>query len=336
MDRTPRTPNPEPRAPSVQGRTPSPEPRTPSFEVEISGIRFAHPVLAAPGPLGFGREVQSVVNLRTFAGFITKTVTVEPREGQPYPQIVPTDGGYLNSLGLPNLGLAGFVTRDLPFLRTIGVPVIVSIAGHTVNEFALLVETISAETGVAALELNVSCPNVKAGTMFGADARLTAQLVSTLRPMTALPLWVKLAPQVTDITAIARAAQDAGADALSVTNTLPGMAIDVRTRRPKLGGVTGGLSGPAIRPVAVYLTWLVARACTIPVIGIGGIASADHALEFLLAGAKAVAVASAVIDNPNACAQIRDGLQTYLREQGIQDISEVIGSLQLPARAGLR
>lgn len=298
-----------------------------SLEVEISGIRFAHPVLSAPGPLGFGREVQSVMDLRAFAGFITKSVTIEPREGHAYPHMAKTEGGYLNSLGLPNLGLAGFLMKDMPFLRTLGVPIIVSAAAHTVAEFLTLVEWLSREPGVSAVELNVSCPNVEAGMTFGVDARLTYELVSALRPVTQLPLWVKLTPNVTDITVVARAAQDAGADALSVANTVTGMAIDVRTRRPKLGGITGGLSGPAIRPVAVYLTWQVARACTIPVIGTGGIATADDALEFLIAGARAIAVGTAVIDSPGAPTQIRHGLETYLEQHGLRTLNEIIGTL---------
>lgn len=302
----------------------------PSLEVQIAGIRFAHPVLAAPGPLGFGREAQAVTDLRAFGGFITKSITVEPRDGHPHPHMAQVDGGYLNSLGLPNRGLAGFVTRDLPFLRTLGIPIIVSAAGHSVAEFATLVEWLSREPDVAAIELNVSCPNVEAGLDFGVDARLTYELVAAMRRIATRPLWVKLTPNVTDITAIARAAQDGGADALSVANTLTGMAINVQTRRSRLGSGSGGLSGPAMRPVAVYLTWQVARACTIPVIGTGGIATAEHALEFLIAGARAVAVGTAVIDNPQAPAQIRDGLQAYLREHGMRRIDEVVGSLQLP------
>jgi len=298
-----------------------------SLEVEISGIRFAHPVLSAPGPLGFGHEVQSVMDLRVFAGFITKSVTIEPREGHAYPHMAKTEGGYLNSLGLPNLGLAGFLTRDMPFLRTLGVPIIVSAAAHTVAEFVTLVDWLSPEPGVRAVELNVSCPNVEAGMTFGVDARLTYELVSELRPATRLPLWVKLTPNVTDITVVARAAQDAGADALSVANTVTGMAIDVHTRRPKLGAVTGGLSGPAIRPVAVYLTWQVARACTIPVIGMGGIATADDALEFLIAGARAIAVGTAVIDNPGAPTQIRQGLAAYLARHGLSSVNDIVGTL---------
>lgn len=299
----------------------------PTLEVEISGIRFAHPVLSAPGPLGFGREVQSIVDLRTFGGFITKSVTLEPREGHAYPHIAKTEGGYLNSLGLPNLGLAGFLTRDMPFLRSIGIPIIVSVAGHTVAEYLSLVEWLNRESGIAAIELNVSCPNVEAGMIFGTDAHLTHELVSALRPASRLPLWVKLTPNVTNITLVARAAQDAGADALSVANTLTGLAIDVHTRRPKLGAVTGGLSGPAIRPIAVYLAWQVARACTIPVIGTGGITTHEDALEFFIAGARAIAVGTAMIDHPGAPDRIRAGLTDYLIRHGCSSVNDIVGSL---------
>lgn len=298
-----------------------------SLDVEISGIRFAHPVLSAPGPLGFGREVQSVVDLRMFSGFVTKSVTIEPREGHAYPHMAKTEGGYLNSLGLPNLGLAGFLTRDMPFLRTLGVPIIVSVAAEAVADFRTLVEWIGREPGVSAVELNVSCPNVEAGMTFGVDARLTHDLVTELRQVTHLPLWVKLTPNVTDIRVIARAAQDGGASALSVANTVTGMAIDVQTRRPRLGAITGGLSGPAVRPIAVYLTWQVVSACTIPVIGIGGIATADDALEFLIAGARAVAIGTAVIDNPAAPGQIREGLTAYMKRHGLSTLTEIIGTL---------
>jgi len=310
-------------------RIPDPGSRTPSLSVEVAGIRFAHPVLAAPGPLGFGREVQSVVDLRGFAGFITKSVTLEPRRGNPYPQIVRTEGGWLNSLGLPNRGLAGFLTKDLPFLRTLGLPVVVSIAGETVDEFTTLAEWLGREDGVAALELNVSCPNVERGLVYGVDPRATRDLVAAVRRAFARPLFVKLTPNVTDVVSIARAAEGAGADALSLINTLTGLAIDVQTRTPKLGGVVGGLSGPAIRPVAVRMVWEVARACRIPVIGMGGIATADDALEFLIAGARAVAVGSAVIDRPGVAGEIRDGIARYLIEHDMDTIKEVIGSLQV-------
>jgi dihydroorotate dehydrogenase (NAD+) catalytic subunit len=307
------------------------DPLTPSLSVEIAGIQFKNPVLAAPGPLGFGRDVQSVIDLETFGGFVTKSVTVQPRTGNPYPQIVQTPSGRLNSLGLPNHGLGAFITKDLPFLRTLALPIVVSVAGESIDEFVTLVEWVSQEHGVAAVEVNVACPNVHAGLMFGVDANLTYELISTLRGRSPRPVFVKLTPNVTDIAAVARAAEDAGADALSLINTMLGLAIDVDSRRPKLGGVTGGLSGPAVRPVAVRMVWDVARACRIPVIGMGGIASAEDALEFFIAGARAVAVGSAVIDNPNIASQLCNGLLAYLQKNGMSSINEVVGTLRVEA-----
>lgn len=308
--------------------------RPPSLAVEIAGISFAHPVLSPPGPLGFGREVQSVIDLRSFAGFITKSVTVEPRAGHPYPQIVPTDGGWLNALGLPNHGLAAFIAKDLPFLRTLGIPIIVSIAGDSISEFVSLAEWLDREPGIAGMEVNVSCPNVANGMAFGVEPSATHRLVAALRAATARPLFVKLTPNVTDVVAIGRAAEDGGADALSLINTLQGLAIDVRARRPKLGAGLGGLSGPAIRPVAVRMVWEVARECTIPVIGMGGISTAEDALEFIIAGATAVAVGSAAIDRPTVAVEIRHGIEEHLREQGIDDVRKVIGSLDMSGIPG--
>lgn len=300
----------------------------PSLAVEVAGIRFANPVLSAPGPLGFGREAQSVVNLRAFGGFITKTVTVEPREGNPVPHMVQTEVGWLNSLGLPNDGVAAFLTRDLPFLRTLGLPIIVSVAGHSVEEFATLAEWIGREDAVAGIELNLSCPNIADGLIFGVDPALTRSLISALRPLTLKPLIAKLSPNVTDVVAVARAAHEGGADALTLINTLTGLAIDVETRRPRLGAVTGGLSGPAIRPVAVRMVWEVSRAVPLPIIGAGGIGTAADALEFLIAGAQAVAVASAVIDRPTTVDEICAGLQDYLRRHNLRGIGEVVGTLR--------
>lgn len=300
----------------------------PGLAVTVGGITFPTPVLAAPGPLMFGREVQNVYDLRRFGGFITKSVTVEAREGHPRPQIVEVEGGWLNAVGLANPGLAAFLTRDMPFLRTLGIPIIVSIAGTSVEEFALLAEVLNEEEGVAGIEVNVSCPNVQAGMLFGSDPSLTGTLVRTLREITTRPLIVKLSPNVTDITLIARAAADSGADALCCINTLQGLAIDVETRRPRLGAAIGGLSGPAIRPVAVRMAWEVARSTGLPVIGAGGVATSSDALEFLLVGARAVAVASAVIADAQAAVRITEGLREYLRSHAIADINDIIGEVK--------
>jgi dihydroorotate dehydrogenase (NAD+) catalytic subunit len=295
--------------------------------VEVAGIRFANPVLAAPGPLGFGREVQTTVNLRAFGGFITKTVTVEPRAGNPYPQMARTDAGWLNSLGLPNKGLAAFLTRDLPFLATLDIPIMVSVAGHSVDEFVTLVEWVGQEATVAGIELNLSCPNVEGGLTFAVDAGATRDLLTRLRSLTTKPLIAKLSPNVTDIVAIAQAAHEGGADALTLINTLTGLAIDVETRRSRLGGITGGLSGPAIRPVAVRMVWEVARAVPLPIIGAGGVASAADALEFIIAGARAVAIAAAVIDRPTVAEDVVAGLGDYLRRHRLESLSQIVGTL---------
>ncbi len=300
----------------------------PSLTVAAAGLEFAVPVLAAPGPLGFGREVQGVVDLRCFGGFITKSVTVEPRAGYPGPDVVEIEGGWLNAVGLRNPGLAGFVHRELPFLRTLGIPIIASVAGHTVEEFQQLVEILDDEQGVAAIELNVSCPNVRAGRLFGSDPGLVAGLVQRLRPMTRRPLLVKLTPLVADIATIARAAAGEGADAFCCVNTTPGLAVNVETGRPRLGAGAGGLSGPALRPLAVWSAWRVVQATPLPVIGAGGVRTAADALEFLLVGARAVAVASALITDPEAPRKIVDDLRAYLRQRGVRDINEIIGSAE--------
>ena len=299
----------------------------PSLAVEVAGIRFPNPVLSAPGPLGFGREAQSVVNLRAFGGFVTKTVTLEPREGNPVPHMVHTGVGWLNSLGLPNDGVAAFLTRDLPFLRTLGIPIIVSVAGHSVDDFATLVELLDHEEAVAGIELNLSCPNVEDGLTFGVDPALTRRLISAVRPLAVKPLIAKLSPNVADIVAIARAAHESGASALTLINTLTGLAIDVETRRPRLGAVTGGLSGGAIKPIAVRMVWEVSRGVPLPIIGVGGIATASDALEFLIAGATAVGVATAVIDNATVAETICAGLQEYVQRHGVRAISDVVGTL---------
>ncbi|HXF81557.1 MAG TPA: dihydroorotate dehydrogenase [bacterium] len=303
----------------------------PALAVEIAGVRFPSPVLAAPGPLGFGREVQGVVNLRAYGGFITKSVTVEPREGNPPPHLARTEAGWLNSLGLPNKGLGAFLTRDLPFLATLGIPIVVSAAGDSADEFVTLVEWLAREPAVAAIELNLSCPNVAGGQHFAVDPAATRALLARLRPLTDKPLFAKLSPNVTDIVAIARAAQDGGADALTLINTLSGMAIDVETRRPRLGAVTGGLSGPAIRPVAVRMVYEVARAVPLPIIGVGGVAAAADALEFIIAGARAVAIAAAAIDRPTVAEEVTAGIADYLRRHGYASVTALVGTLDLPA-----
>ncbi|HEV8340129.1 MAG TPA: dihydroorotate dehydrogenase [bacterium] len=300
----------------------------PRLAVMLAGVVFPTPVLAAPGTLGFGREVRGTVDLRAFGGFITKSLTAEPRGGHARPQIVEVAGGWLNAVGLANPGLTAFLTRDLPYLRTLSIPIVVSLAGASVEEFRLMAQVLDEEDGIAAIEVNVSCPNVAEGMLFGTDPALTAELVRALRGATGRPLFVKLTPNVTSIAAIARAAVDAGADALCCINTLAGLAIDPESWRPRLGGGMGGLSGPAIRPVAVRMVWEVARAVPVPVIGAGGVGNAADALEFFLAGARAVAVASAVISDPAAAERITEGLSAYLSAHGIADINDIVGKVE--------
>ncbi|MDQ7849326.1 MAG: dihydroorotate dehydrogenase [Armatimonadota bacterium] len=299
----------------------------PALEVTMAGVRFPTPVLAAAGSLGFGREVREVVDLRAYGGFVTKSVTLEPRRGHPRPDLVEVAGGWLNALGLPNPGVAGFIHRDLPFLRTLGIPIIVSVAGQTVEEFGQIVEVLEGEDGVAAVELNVSCPNVRAGRLFGSEPALAAELVAAVRPLTRRPLFVKLGPLAADIAAVGRAAADAGADALCCLNTLPGLAIDVERRRPLLGAGPGGLSGPPLRPLAVWSVWRVARATALPVVGVGGVRTWEDAVEFLLAGATAVALASAAV-HPQVPQRITTGLRDYMRRHGLSHIGALVGRVE--------
>jgi dihydroorotate dehydrogenase (NAD+) catalytic subunit len=308
----------------------------PDLRVDLCGISFPNPVLSASGPLGHGREVAQVYPLAAFGGFVTKSITLEPREGNPRPHWVETDAGWLNSVGLRNPGLAGFLTKELPFLRTLGIPIVASFAGHAVEEYRSLAEWLSDAAGVAALELNASCPNVADGMMFGTDPLRMGELVREVRKTAKLPLIVKLSPNVTDIVAIARAAADEGADALTLINTLQGLSIDVRTRRPRLGAGTGGLSGPAIRPVAVRMVWEVSRRVRVPIIGCGGIATAEHAAEFILAGASLVAVGSAGLSDAGVIPRVVAELRDLLRDQGAASIRDLVGALRTgaPSDAG--
>lgn len=300
------------------------------LEVSVAGIRMKNPVMVASGTFGYGSEYVDFIDLNQLGAIVVKGVTSEPWPGNPMQRIIETPSGMLNAIGLQNVGVDGFIAEKLSYLRDFDVPVIVNICGKRLEEYVEVTEKLDAEENVAALELNISCPNLDCGGMsFGVDPELAGQLVKRVREQTALPLLVKLSPNVTDITVIARAIEDAGADGLSVINTLLGMAIDVKTRRPKLANVTGGLSGPAIKPVALRMVWQVYNAVKIPIVGMGGIMTGDDAIEFFIAGASAVAVGTANFVNPRASLDVTDGIGDYLERQGFDSIKELVGSLQV-------
>jgi dihydroorotate dehydrogenase (NAD+) catalytic subunit len=301
-----------------------------SLAVELAGIRMQNPVLTASGTFGYAKEFEAYLDLNRLGGIVVKTITRHPRPGNPAPRLAETPAGMLNAIGLQNVGLDAFIAEKLPYLRTLRPPLIVNVAGHSVEEFRELVTRVGDQAGVAGIELNLSCPNVAGGLDFSTDPAMTARVVRAARETTRLPLFAKLSPNVTDITAIARAAVEGGADGLSLINTLVGMAIDVRTREPRIGNVTGGLSGPAIRPVALRMVWQVAQAVRVPVIGMGGIRSGEDAAEFLLAGATAVAVGTASFIDPAAALGVVEGLAAYCAAAGVADVRELVGALRLP------
>ena len=297
-----------------------------NLAVTIGGIRMANPVTTGSGTFGFGPEYAPYVDLKRLGAITVKGTTLEPRLGNPVPRIVETPAGMLNAIGLQNPGVEAFVQDHLPYLREIGTPVIVNIAGNTVEEYAAVAGRLSEVGGVAGLEVNISCPNVKqGGIQFGTDPVMAAEVIGAVRASTQLPVIAKLSPNVTDIVAMAEGVAQAGADALSLINTLLGMAIDVQTRKPVLANIMGGLSGPAIKPVAVRMVWQVAQAVDLPIIGMGGIATPEDALEFILAGATGVAVGTANFVNPRATVEVIEGITAYCVKNGIKDINHLIG-----------
>jgi dihydroorotate dehydrogenase (NAD+) catalytic subunit len=300
--------------------------------VEFAGIRMQNPVVSASGTFGYAQEFEPYLDLNRLGAVVVKTITRLPRPGNPAPRIVETPAGMLNAIGLQNVGIDAFIREKLPFLRTLTPPLIVNVAGESVEDFRELTKRIGDQEGVAGIELNVSCPNVAGGLDFSTDAKLTHQVVKAAREATRLPIIPKLSPNVTDIGTIARAAEDAGADGLSLINTLVGMAIDVRTRRPKIANVTGGLSGPAIRPVAVRMVWQAAQAVRLPILGMGGIATGEDAVEFLLAGATAVAVGTASFIDPTSVVKVIEGLRDYCAAKGISEVRQLMGGIQIPGR----
>lgn len=301
----------------------------PAMSVEIGSLKLRNPVMTASGTFGYGEEFSQYVDLEKIGAFVTKGLSLKPRAGNPTPRIVETPGGMLNAIGLQNVGIDAFTQKKVPFLRSVNTPAIANFFGYTPDEYAELASRLDAIPEVAALEVNISCPNVKqGGIVFGTDPGCAASVVTACRAATKKTLIVKLSPNVTDIVEMAQACEGAGADALSVINTLTGMAIDLERRRPVLANVTGGLSGPAIKPIALRMVWQVARAVKVPVIGIGGIMSATDALEFILAGATAVQVGTASFVNPAAAQEIAEGMEQWLAARGIADINSLIGALE--------
>ncbi|MCL2789518.1 MAG: dihydroorotate dehydrogenase [Desulfobulbus sp.] len=302
------------------------------LSVSLGPLSLANPVLTASGTFGYGAEFAHLVPLARLGGVVVKGISLMPRAGNPPPRIVETACGMLNAIGLENVGAERFINDKMPFLRTCGCRVIVNILGDSLEEYAALAAKLTGVDGIDALEVNISCPNVKkGGVAFGTVPDMAAAVTHAVKAATDLPVIVKLSPNVTDIVAMARAVAAGGADAISLINTLIGMAIDARTRRPKLANVIGGLSGPAIKPIALRMVWQVASAIDIPVIGIGGIATAEDAIEFLLAGAAAIQVGTANFRNPAAAGQMVSGIEEYLRQQGESSVRAIVGSLRLEA-----
>ncbi len=296
--------------------------------VDIGGVRLKNPVMTASGTFGYGIEFAELVDLRRLGGLIVKGLSLQPCPGNPPPRIIETPCGMLNAIGLENIGIEAFIDEKLPLLKPFSIPVFVNIYGTTLSEYAQMAERINAVEGISGLEVNISCPNVAAGGIaFGVDPDAAGRVVEAVRNKTDKFLMVKLTPNVTDIVAIAKSVEKAGANAISLINPLTGMAIDIETRRPRLANLTGGLSGPAIKPVALRMVWQVARTVGIPVVGIGGILSAEDALEFLIAGATAVQVGTANFVDPKATMDILDGIASFLSRNHLSHISELIGSL---------
>lgn len=301
----------------------------PDLSVTVGRIAMRNPVMVASGTFGYGSEYAELVDLDRLGAVVVKGISLEPAPGNAPPRMAETYGGLLNAIGLQNPGVAGFVAEHMPFLRRYKTPVIVNIWGRTLEEYGAVAERLDSVEGVAGLELNISCPNIKAGGIaFGTDPRAAAAVTALVRAKTRLPVIPKLPPNVPDITVLARAVRDAGADAVSLVNSFPAMAIDIETRRPKLANVTGGLTGPAIHPIAVKLVWEASRAVDIPVIGIGGISTAADAIEMLIAGACAVAVGTANFTDPTVSLKIADGIRDYLAERGFRSVREIVGTVR--------
>lgn len=306
-------------------------PIAPDLTVEVAGIKLKNPVMAASGTFGYGDEAMPYMDLAALGAICTKGLGLRPRAGNVPSRIAETAAGMLNSIGLQNIGVRAFERDKLPLLTNVGVPVVANFYGHTLREFTAVARRLGAMEGVAALEANISCPNIdKGGFEIAHDPKETHRFVAAARRAAPdKPLIVKLSPNVTDITETAKAAVEAGADALSVINTILGMAVNVEKRKPELSSVTGGLSGPAIKPVALRMVWEVARAVEAPVIGIGGIMTGEDAVEFLLVGASAVQVGTANFANPRACEEVIAGIEAYCRRHRVKKVTDLVGALEV-------
>ena len=304
--------------------------RRPDMSVEIAGIKLRNPVMPASGTFGYGEEYTPFVDMEKIGAIVTKGLSLKPKAGNPTPRIAETVSGMLNAIGLQNVGIDAFIQHKMPFLRTVNTPVIANFFGNTLEEYGEVAKRLNDIPEIAAGELNISCPNVKqGGIVFGTDPKAASEVVALVRKNLQKPLIVKLTPNVTDITVVARAVEEAGADAIACINTITGMSVDVNTRKPRIANMTGGLSGPAIRPVAVRMVHQVVQTVSVPVIGIGGIVKAMDALEFLIVGAKAVQVGTANFVDPTAMISIIEGIEEFLVEEGIDDIHDLIVSLRL-------
>jgi dihydroorotate dehydrogenase (NAD+) catalytic subunit len=312
----------------MNGRKGKKKSRRLDMSVRLGRLRLKNPVMTASGTFGYGKEYAEYIDLNKLGAIVVKGISVKPMAGNPTPRIMETPCGMLNAIGLQNPGLKTFVKEHLPFLRKLRTKVIVNILGNSIDEYVKLAESLE-DAGIDAIELNVSCPNVKkGGIFFGTDINLFSELISTVRKNVGMTIITKLSPNVSDITLFARAAEDAGSDMISLINTITGMSIDIRTRRPRLANITGGLSGPAVRPVAVRMVWECYRKVNIPIIGMGGIMTGDDAVEFMLAGASAVAVGTGNFINPETTLNVIEGIKEYMKANDIYSPSELTGAVE--------
>ncbi len=302
----------------------------PDLSVDLAGIKLKNPVIAASGTCGYGEELSHYIDLNSLGAIVVKGLCLKPKSGNPTPRIVETPCGMLNSIGLENVGVDGFIQDKLPFLKKFDLPVFVNFFGNNIEEYGEVARRLDGVPGITGLELNISCPNVKSGGIaFGVDPKEASKVVKTVKRSSKLPLVTKLSPNVTDIKVMAKAVEEAGTDAISLINTLTAMVVDVEKRRPKLANIVGGLSGPAIKPIAVRMVWEVCQVVHVPVIGIGGIMTAEDAMEFIIVGASAVQVGTANFLNPKVTMHIVRGISDYLEQQNVTRLRDLIGTLDI-------